>query len=273
MISPDISGSCLPYLRDQVMSQITRVAHTRSQALARLCLPACLLLSYHAWAAPLPIDLFIIDAPPLTLVDDAKGHGILGDAALMAIAKAGYAAHIQVLPWARSQKYVSEKQDLLIAPLSRTPEREDHFTWIAPIMSMGRAFFSLEHRVSSFAEAKRIYHVIGVGLGSAQEEILRAQGFSDKQIHPLTIGENPAQMLLKGRIDAWFNGVPESQYIWSRVSSRKLLMSPALSTIDLYLACSKQCSAEQVHALREAIEALRRDGTLARIQKEYLSQQ
>ncbi len=253
------------------MSQITRVSYIRSQALGRLCLSMSLLMTCHAWGAPLPVDLFIIDAPPLTLVDDAKGHGIVGDAALMAIAQAGYVARIQALPWARSQKYVSEKQDLLIAPLSRTPEREEHFTWIAPIMSMDRAFFSLEHRVSSFAEAKRVYHLIGVGLGSAQEEILRAQGFSDEQIYPLTIGENPAQMLLKGRIDAWFNGVPESPYIWSAVSRRKLLMSPPMSTMDLYLACSKQCSAKLVEDLREAIEALRQDGTLARIKERYLS--
>jgi len=254
------------------MSQIKRISGC-TQALCAMLLSVWLLLTYNAYGAPSPVDLFIPDAPPLTIVDDAKGHGIVGDIALMAIANAGYVAHIQALPWARSQKYVSEKQDLLIAPLSRTPEREDRFTWIAPIMTMERAFFSLEHQVSSFAEAKRVYRVIGVGLGSAQEEILRAQGFSKEQIYPLTIGDNPAQMLLKGRIDAWFNGVPESQYIWPKVSERTLLMSPVMSTVDLYLACSKHCSPERVQGLRDAVETLRRDGTLARIQKRYLSQE
>ncbi|WP_191487911.1 substrate-binding periplasmic protein [Pseudomonas sp. FEN] len=254
------------------MSQTTRMSNSRTTVLYRRFLWLSLLLACSAHGAALPVDLFILDAPPLTLVDSAKGHGIVGDAALMAIARVGYVAHIQALPWARSQKYVSEKQDLLIAPLSRTPEREDRFTWIAPIMTMDRAFFSLEHRVSSYAEAKKVYRVIGVGLGSAQEEILRTQGFSHEQIYPLTIGDNPAQMLLKGRIDAWFNGVPESEYIWPKVSRRKLLMSPVMSTVDLYLACSKQCSAELVQGLREAIEALRSDGTLARIRKSYLSQ-
>ena len=245
-------------------------AHTRGGR--RLFLWIGLLLACNVLGAPLPLDLFMLDAPPLTLVDASKGHGIVGDAALLAIANAGYVAHIQAPPWARSQKYVSEKQDLLIVPLSRTPEREEQFIWIAPIMSMDRAFFCLEHPVSSFAEAKKVYRVIGVGLGSAQEEILRTQGFNSQQIYPLTIGDNPAQMLLKGRIDAWFNGVPESQYIWKKVSGRKLLMSPIMSTVDLYLACSKQCSTELVDSLRKAVEALRSDGTLERIQKAYLSQ-
>nr|BFE96756.1 hypothetical protein GCM10020185_72920 [Pseudomonas brassicacearum subsp. brassicacearum] len=75
-----------------------------------------------------------------------------------------------------------------------------------------------------------------------REDILRTEGFSDEQIYPLAIGDNPAQMLLMGRIDAWFNGVPESLYIWPKVSKRKLLMSKVGSSADLYLACSKQCS-------------------------------
>ncbi|WP_410017503.1 substrate-binding periplasmic protein [Pseudomonas sp. 6D_7.1_Bac1] len=228
-------------------------------------------MTYNACGEPLPIELFIPDAPPLTFVDDAKGHGIVGDVVLMAVAEAGYVAHVQALPWARSQKHVSEQQDILIAPLSRTPEREQHFTWIAPIMPMERAFFSLKQPVSSFEEARKVYRVIGVGLGSAQEEILRAQGFSSEQIYPLTIGDNPAQMLLKGRIDAWFNGIPESQYIWPKVSRHTLLMSPVMNRADLYLACSKQCSPQLVQDLRKAVATLRSDGALARIQKRYLS--
>jgi polar amino acid transport system substrate-binding protein len=78
-------------------------------------------------------------------------------------------------------------------------------------------------------------------------------------------------MLLKGRIDAWFNGVPESRYIWPKVSEHTLHMSPVMSSVDLYLACSKQCSAQLVQDLRAAVETLRDDGTLARIQKRYLS--
>ncbi|WPN60489.1 MULTISPECIES: substrate-binding periplasmic protein [unclassified Pseudomonas] len=254
------------------MSASSRVLTAYPKALCGFCLSASLLIAYNACGASLPLELYIPDAPPLTFVDGSQGHGMVGEAVLTAIANAGYVAHVHGLPWARSQKHVSEKQDMLIAPLSRTPEREDRFTWIASIMPMERAFFSLERPVESFEQAKKTYRVIGVGLGSAQEEILRTQGFSDDQIYPLTIGDNPAQMLLKGRIDAWFNGIPESRYIWTKVSEQKLRMSPVMSRAELYLACSKLCSAQLVQDLREAVETLRKDGTLARIQKSYLPQ-
>ncbi len=122
------------------MSESSWVLITNTKALCRFCLSVSLLIAGNASGAPSPLELYIPDAPPLTFVDDAKGHGMVGEAVLTAIANAGYVAHVHVLPWARSQKYVSEKQDILIAPLSRTPEREDRFTWITSIMPMERAF-------------------------------------------------------------------------------------------------------------------------------------
>lgn len=253
-----------------IMTPSKRVSNLPLKALYGLCLLIPLLVVTHAGAEPLELELHILDAPPLTFVNDPRGHGIVGDVAVAAMTKAGYAVKIHVLPWARAQKHVSEEHDYLITPLSRIPVREDRFTWIASIMPMERAFFSLDRRVNSFAQARETYRKIGVGLGSAQEDILRAEGFSDEQIYPLAIGDNPAQLLLMGRIDAWFNGVPESRYIWPKVSKRKLLMSSVGSSAELYLACSRQCSPKIVEDLRGAVEALRKEGEIKRIHDIYL---
>jgi len=112
--------------------------------------------------------------------------------------------------------------------------------------------------------------MIAVGSGSAQETRLREEGFSAAQIYPLKIGENPALMLLKGRVDAWFNGVPETLYIWKQISERPLLMSRALMTADLYLACSKDCDPQMVEKLRAAIDKLQSNGSIKRVQHDYL---
>ncbi|MGN7738497.1 substrate-binding periplasmic protein [Pseudomonas sp. 22526] len=217
------------------------------------------------------LELLIPDAPPLTMVNQGERHGIVGDIVLRALKKAGYASELRTLPWARAQKYALGKDNVLLAPLSRTPEREDRYTWIAPIMQMDRAFFSLEHKVSTFDEARQRFKSIAVGLGSAQEEILRSKGFAPEQIYAIKIGENPAQLLLKGRVDAWFNGVQESRYIWQRVSSRPLLMSPPMVSHELYLACSKVCDAEVVTDVAKTIEAMRRDGYIEKVKDRYLN--
>lgn len=229
-----------------------------------------LALSPLAWASPPhSIDLYLLDAPPLTLLGQDGRYGIVGDATRKAASMAGYDLHLVSVPWSRAQRTVATGQDQLIIPLTRTPDREAQYTWIAPVMTMDRAFFSLDKRVENFAQARTTYHRIAVGMGSAQEVKLREEGFSDEQIYPLKIGENPAQMLLLGRVDAWFNGVPESRHIWDEVSTRPLLMSPALMTSDLYLACSRQCAQPLVERLRAALDALRANGTLERMVEDY----
>lgn len=216
------------------------------------------------------VDVYFPESPPLTMLKQNDEHGIVGEIALQAIAMAGYSPNLLSPPWPRAQREVSIGRDMLIAPLTRTQNREDNFTWIAPILTMDRSFFSLTKRVDSFDEAKKTFKLIAVGLGSAQEARLRDEGFSAEQIYPLKIGENPAQMLLKGRVDAWFNGVPETRYIWKQVSDRPLVMSPIMMTANLYLACSKNCDPAMVEKLRDALDTLEANGTNARIEAGYM---
>ncbi|MBU2253510.1 MAG: ABC transporter substrate-binding protein [Gammaproteobacteria bacterium] len=208
------------------------------------------------------------DAPPLTFVSFKGGYGMVGDVALAAIARAGYLSHIYVTPWLRAQQRVSRGHNQLIIPLSRTPEREAQYTWIAPIAPLERAFFSLDAPVADFAEARQRYQRIAVGTGTAQMEILKTQGFSDKQIVSLKLGDNPARMLELGRVDAWFTGVPEGLYQWPK-SDNSLQMSPIMDSTDMYLACSKYCDAELQENLRSAVEALRAEGTIQRMLETY----
>lgn len=253
------------------MSHLSQLLYR--SALATSFTACCLCLAATpaaALAGGLPVvEAYLTQAPPLSMVGEDGRQGIVGDVSVRAAALAGYELHLVALPWSRAQRTVQTGTDLLIIPLSRTPDREPNYTWIAPIISMDRAFFSLDKRVESFEQARTTYHRIAVGAGSAQEQKLRDQGFSRDQIYPLKIGENPAQMLLLGRVDAWFNGVPETRYIWPEVSDRPLLMSPPLMVTDLYLACSKRCAPAMVEGLRKAVETLRADGTIKRIANTY----
>ena len=122
--------------------------------------------------------------------------------------------------------------------------------------------------MANFAEARQRYKRIAVGLGTAQMEILKREGFTDKQIVSLKLGDNPARMLELGRVDAWFTGVPEGLYLWPK-SDNRLQMSPVMASTDLYLACSKACDAVLQENLRKAVDALRAEGMIQRIQDAY----
>jgi polar amino acid transport system substrate-binding protein len=139
-------------------------------------------------------------------------------------------------------------------------------------MVLERAFFSLDEPVTSFAQARQRYQRIGVGLGTAQVDILRREGFAEEQIVQLKLGDNPAILLERGRIDAWFTGIPEALYIWDRYAERQqaLRMSPTLASTDLYLACSKLCDPQLVEQLRAALADLEARGISQRLRQAYL---
>lgn len=235
----------------------------------------CLLVAlFHAGSgvADEPLQLHMPDAPPLTLLHYEGGHGMVGDVTLAAIALSGRLTRVVAEPWPRAQARVATGENLLIIPLSRIPEREDRYTWIAPIMVLERAFFSLDEPVTSFAQARQRYQRIGVGLGTAQVDILRREGFAEEQIVQLKLGDNPAILLERGRIDAWFTGIPEALYIWDRYAERQqaLRMSPTLASTDLYLACSKLCDPQLVEQLRAALKDLETRGVSQRLRQAYL---
>lgn len=219
-----------------------------------------------------PIKLYMPDAPPLTLHHYVGGHGMVGDVVLTALARIGKLTHIVAEPWPRAQIRVAKGKDMLIIPLSRTPERENIYTWIAPIMELERAFFSLDEPVTSFEQARQRYRRIGVGMGTAQVGILQREGFSNEQIVQLKLGENPAHLLSLGRIDAWFTGIPEALYIWEASAYREqnLRQSPSLASTGLYLACSRDCDAQLVEQLRIAINQLEHEGVSILLRQAYL---
>lgn len=226
---------------------------------------------YQGASAKEILELHMPDAPPLTFISYQGGYGMVGDVALAAISRAGYLSHLHLTPWLRAQQRVSRGENLLIIPVSRSPEREHLYTWIAPIMVMERAFFSFDAPVSSFAEAQERYQRVAVGAGTAQVDILKSHGFSASQIVSVKLGANPIRMLELGRVDAWFTGVPEGLYQWPG-SRNKLRMGPVMSRVDLYLACSKKCDKVMVEELRQSVEALRQEGTAQAIQDAYLQQ-
>lgn len=230
------------------------------------------LLFMATTSATEPLKLYMPDAPPLTLHHYRGGHGMVGDVVLAALARTGRLTQIIAEPWPRAQARVTNSSNLLIIPLSRTPEREDQYTWVAPIMVLERAFFSLDEPVASFSEARQRYRRIGVGMGTAQVAILQREGFGEEQIIQLKLGENPARLLTLGRIDAWFTGVPEALYIWEGSEHRRqpLRRSPVLASTDLYLGCSKTCDAQLVEQLRAAIAELEREGISQRLREAYM---
>ncbi len=217
------------------------------------------------------VVLYLMEVPPLT-VNEPDRKGVAGDIALEGLKRAGYEVKLEVVPSNRALATVAHpaSRNLLIIPLARVPAREPLYTWIAPLIKVNRAFFSLDKFVRNFGEARASFRAIGVSRGTAGLHILRQEGFSDGQIRELNQAQTPPKMLWQHRIDAWYGPIAEgSELLLAAEPKVKTFVSPPLGPTYNYLACSLSCDPQLVARLADALASMEQDGTSRAIREKY----
>ncbi|MBC7465738.1 MAG: ABC transporter substrate-binding protein [Bdellovibrio sp.] len=200
------------------------------------------------------------------VVPDHPSKGLVGEIVQEAINKSGYKAKIYFMPARRAIATAPLEKNTLIVPLARLKEREADFTWIAPLIAVDRVFFTTGKTVDSYKKAKSTYKAIAVSRGTAGTSILRAQGFTEKQIIEVNKGESAPSMLLANHADAWFNSVSEGLIVLKSIDTEKRVIKGGVVGVSThYLACSKECDAVMVQKLRQTLKAMATDGTLKKI--------
>ena len=253
----------------------TRIANTASARHGGRTRMAGLVLTFglcagSAAAAP-EVALYMMTMPP-QVIDQPGRHGMVGDVVLEAMRRAGLQVRVRVEPNPRAMAMVRQNEDTFITALSRTPERELLYTWVAPILPIHRAFYAPGRQVDSYAEARARFKSIAVSRNTANYEILVRQGFARQQIVEVNAGESAPRMLLAGRVDAWFNMIPESETLLHQVGASGMARGKELGTSDLYLACSSKCDPDKVRKLVAALAAMKADGTSARLMAKYVAE-
>jgi polar amino acid transport system substrate-binding protein len=219
------------------------------------------------------VTIYSIDAPPLTMLNP-KQAGIVGDVVIEAFTRLGHKVSLQEVPWKRAQRITSEGENLFIMPLALLPAREEHFTWVAYIMDLERSFATTEQRIDNYQQAKTQLKKIGVGQGSAQTQILQDKLFDDSQIVELKIGPATAKMLQLGRIEAWFNGTPESIWYWNQqFPEQTLIIGDPVASNLLFLAASKKTDPKLVQQVAIQIQRLHDEGFVEKTKQRYLTPQ
>lgn len=227
--------------------------------------------SLASLAAHAEVPLYLMTMPPMVIDTEAR-RGMVGDVVLEAMRRAGLEPRILVEPNPHALAMTRARADTYIAAISRTPEREQFYTWIAPIMPIHRAFFTIGKRIDSFADARRGLKKIAVSRNTANEEALLREGFERSQLVAVNAGESAPRMLLAGRVDGWFNLVPESETLLNQIGAAGVVSGRPVASSDLYLACSRSCNRANVRKLEAAIAAMRADGTMRKLMKRYAAE-
>lgn len=207
--------------------------------------------------------------PPYNFTDPdtAMLTGIVTEVVEATMRRAGVAYRIELLPWQRAYAAALKEQNTCVFATNRTEAREALFSWVSPIVRGGWVLFARADDDISLAsiEDARPFK-IAVPQGSAFETWLTEQGFQT-EISPSDF-LNP-QKLKAGRIRLWGSGRHTGPYtarLRGNVAVREVLF---VRESIVALACNPATDALVIAQLNAALEAIRAEGAIARIEARY----
>lgn len=214
-------------------------------------------------------SIYIAAEPsPVARMQDGRVIGVGPDQMREMMGRAGIRYTIELLPWKRALAAASDRADGCVLYTTRTPEREKLFKWVGPIdeaqwVLMARADSPI--KLSTLEDARP--YTIGTYGGDARDQYLRERGF---RVEPAPNELLNPPKLIHRRIDLWAASMRRSSNLLAQHGwDKKIVPLLTFRRIPVYLACNPAVGDAVVARMNGALDAMRRDGTLRRIESAH----
>lgn len=218
-------------------------------------------------AAELPPYTFQV--PPATVAEvPGPGQGIVHEIVEELARRVGQPAVIEYVPWAEAQRLASSQAPVGILALTRTPERESQYRWIAKLVADELLVAGRKGVDVASLDGLRD-RPTGVLRGSGAEVLLRDKGF--RKIAAAPEEWLNASRLRDGTIDAWIAPRMMMMHAWKEAGGdpRALVVGAPVRPSEIWFAASKGVPEDDVQRWQNAFDAMRADGSYARILDKY----
>ena len=242
-----------------------------------LLLFAALVIGFDARAAELrlvtgelPPYCYHQPSPQVTAIGERLGEpqGLVYDVVREMASRVGHSGRIDFMPWIRAQELAQKGPDVGILALTRSPEREALYRWVANIYTDDLLVVGGPGvDVSALTNVKD--RPIGVLRASGAEQLLQNLGF--KRIEPRPEDWLNALELKDRHIDAWLAPRLMILYAYREVGgdASALNFGAIVRRSEIFLAMSKDVSDPVVAAWQQAFDQVKADGTFERILQKY----
>jgi polar amino acid transport system substrate-binding protein len=219
------------------------------------------------WSAE-PLEVLTADVRPLSIADGPR-RGIVLDIVREALRAVGHEAHFTFLPFAEALQKTQARAGTLMAPLARSPQREQNFTWIAKVVDVPQAMGTLRGKPTVDLDGARRLARIGIVKGDVQESFLKETGFAN--LVPFGSAREAAEALAAGQIDAWYATATEIVLQFEAVGRPGTAsVGPAIQVVPVWLAGNKDTASIPVDAVNAAVVRMERSGAIDRIFRSYV---
>lgn len=218
---------------------------------------------------PAPLHIVTAHLPPLVMAPGEKQAGALRELVDALCKRLDVAPEIEFMPWRRALYVATTTPHTAIFPVTRLPEREAQYRWLAPLYEENYIFMA--HKGSDF-DVQRPKDMTGkrVALlrGAAQSAILRELGF-ERLVEAASIDE-VHRFLLAGMADAAFGErAIIHRSLEMRGEERNFHLGRPVRSTTAWLAGSPDFGELAAGRYRAAMAELVADGTQKRIFRQY----
>jgi polar amino acid transport system substrate-binding protein len=228
-----------------------------------------------AWAPAQAADLtaYTEEWAPYNYSENGVVKGIATDVLRAACAQASLECEFKVVPWARAMAMVSSTSNTLLYTTARKPSREQDFLWVGPLMPRTTwvyVNYQNNGRINDFASLGKSR--IGIVRDEASQADLSAAGVPVRAFTMQSSNAHVLRMMLSGALDAMvdtevgmaWNLRDAAQPAHTVVKKMKLSDEGAY-----YFALNRDTKPSMVRDLQLAVDALRREGRIDVLVKQY----
>lgn len=235
---------------------------------------ACLLLLLcclgHAVLAG-ELRLYTEDYRPFSYLDAGKPSGMAVSVVEELIRRTGDSARIELVPWTRGYHQVQQQADSALFAMVRTAQREPLFQWVGPIARGHTRFYSRKSdnlHVTGLDQVRQL-GILAVPKQWYSYEVLAARGLDN--LYGVPTPQHMLRLFKHGRVrlilanTLTLDGMLAEQGMHAEQLQAQFDLMPN----DSYIAFSRHTDARRVARWQDALQAMRRDGSLQRIQRQW----
>ena len=224
-------------------------------------------------ALAVPLSFLTEENPPFNYTENGRIVGSATEIVKLISTRAGHPAEIEIMPWDDAFVRAQAQKNTCIFATARLENRERLFLWVGPLATnywalFGKGDFAVPIRALKDLAPYRI----GAVNRDAKGEFLRENAITNLKL-VRDDRENPAKLMLPAdnpdHIDLWISSLYAGRSIAKAAKAGDVKLVFLAKEEPLYLACNPQTDRAVVKALSDALETLRADGSLARINAQY----
>ena len=218
------------------------------------------------------------ELPPFNFEKDGSIQGICADVLIQIMEKAGKPVNrgdMELVPWARGYRTVSEEPGTMLFSMARTPERESLFRWVGPVAEFHTVLIAPKNKhivIKSFDDMKK--YRIGVIRDGAPEQMLVKGGIDPEKLDKGARADVNIRKLIEDRIDLMAFNLQTGRYMMKEmgINPNDYEAVYELKKVELYFAFHKDTDAKLIADLNQALEELKKPGADGKSQWQTISE-